>query len=174
MNRSSRVDRQSPPAIFRPLRDAGLPGRYPKAPVAELVDALDSKSSSARSAGSIPARGTNLRGFGWRAARAPISDSIVKQPRRSTHRHCDAAKQSILPSKERMDCFAALAMTSNTNSRSRGTTRPSCSRTSSLPNQREQGRPGARCTRGRAWCVVNTRVSHHRFTGTPGAACQAR
>lgn len=28
------------------------------APVAELVDALDSKSSSARSAGSIPARGT--------------------------------------------------------------------------------------------------------------------
>jgi hypothetical protein len=30
----------------------------PKAPVAELVDALDSKSSSARSAGSIPARGT--------------------------------------------------------------------------------------------------------------------
>ena len=30
----------------------------PLAPVAELVDALDSKSSSARSAGSIPARGT--------------------------------------------------------------------------------------------------------------------
>jgi hypothetical protein len=28
--------------------------------VAELVDALDSKSSSARSAGSIPARGTKL------------------------------------------------------------------------------------------------------------------
>ncbi len=34
------------------------------APVAELVDALDSKSSSARSAGSIPARGTNS----WLAA----------------------------------------------------------------------------------------------------------
>src|SRR5689334_7212756 len=32
--------------------------RGPKAPVAELVDALDSKSSSARSAGSIPAGGT--------------------------------------------------------------------------------------------------------------------
>ena len=29
--------------------------------MAELVDALDSKSSSARSAGSIPARGTSLR-----------------------------------------------------------------------------------------------------------------
>src|SRR5258707_10172785 len=26
--------------------------------------------------------------------------------------------------------------------------------------------PGARCTRSRAWCVVNTRVSHHRSTGT--------
>jgi hypothetical protein len=31
------------------------------APVAELVDALDSKSSSARSAGSIPARGTKMK-----------------------------------------------------------------------------------------------------------------
>src|SRR5271170_2898970 len=54
---SQRVDRHWPAAIFRPLREAGN-GR-PKAPVAELVDALDSKSSSARSAGSIPARGTN-------------------------------------------------------------------------------------------------------------------
>ena len=25
--------------------------------------------------------------------------------------------------------------------------------------------PGARCTRSRAWCVVNTRVSHHGHTG---------
>ena len=52
----------------RPLYSAGFAtsasgqplGRCPKAPVAELVDALDSKSSSARSAGSIPARGTIL------------------------------------------------------------------------------------------------------------------
>src|SRR3954469_15474904 len=46
----------------RPLYSAGFAtltdGRVRKAPVAELVDALDSKSSSARSAGSIPARGT--------------------------------------------------------------------------------------------------------------------
>ena len=56
---SARVDPRRPPAIFRPLRRTGLPGLCPKAPVAELVDALDSKSSSARSAGSIPARGTN-------------------------------------------------------------------------------------------------------------------
>ena len=32
--------------------------RLPRAPMAELVDASDSKSDSARSAGSIPARGT--------------------------------------------------------------------------------------------------------------------
>src|SRR3954451_8983581 len=37
------------------------------APVAELVDAPDSKSGSARSAGSSPARGTSLR---WSAASA--------------------------------------------------------------------------------------------------------
>jgi hypothetical protein len=49
----------------RPLYSAGfatsgLAADLRKAPVAELVDALDSKSSSARSAGSIPARGTIL------------------------------------------------------------------------------------------------------------------
>ena len=34
------------------------PVRLARAPMAELVDASDSKSDSARSAGSIPARGT--------------------------------------------------------------------------------------------------------------------
>src|SRR6185312_17027203 len=61
-----------PPAIFRRLRrpwDLKLPRGQANAPVAELVDALDSKSSSARSAGSIPARGTTLRplGYAWRS-----------------------------------------------------------------------------------------------------------
>ena len=28
------------------------------------------------------------------------------------------------------------------------------------------GNAGRRCTRSRAWCVVNTRVSHHESTGT--------
>jgi hypothetical protein len=28
--------------------------------------------------------------------------------------------------------------------------------------------PGARCTRSRAWSVVNTRVSHHGHAGSPG------
>ncbi len=45
------------PPIDRP-RSIAIVRRPARAPVAELVDALDSKSSSARSAGSIPARGT--------------------------------------------------------------------------------------------------------------------
>src|SRR5690349_19309408 len=55
---SARVDPEAPPAIFRPASPHRASTQRPKAPVAELVDALDSKSSSARSAGSIPARGT--------------------------------------------------------------------------------------------------------------------
>jgi hypothetical protein len=39
------------------------------------------------------------------------------------------------------------------------------SKSLTLREQRAQGKPGVRCTRSRAWCVVNTRVSHHRFTG---------
>ena len=37
-----------------------------------------------------------------------------------------------------------------------------------LPPIEGVGMPGARCTRSRAWCVVNTRVSHHGYTGSPG------
>src|SRR6186997_50566 len=55
---SARVDPEAPPAIFPPASPHRASTLCPKAPVAELVDALDSKSSSARSAGSIPARGT--------------------------------------------------------------------------------------------------------------------
>ena len=58
---SARVDPPGSPAIFRRLREAGRSATPPRAPVAELVDALDSKSSSARSAGSIPARGTKIK-----------------------------------------------------------------------------------------------------------------
>ena len=36
---------------------------------------------------------------------------------------------------------------------------------SALRNQRAQGMPGAWCARSRAWCVENTRVSHHGHTG---------
>ena len=50
-------------------------GLCPKAPVAELVDALDLKSSSARSAGSIPARGTSLRSLRELRLARPASPS---------------------------------------------------------------------------------------------------
>jgi hypothetical protein len=56
--------------------------------------------------------------------------------------------------------------------RSRGAMRPSCAGTLSLQTQRAQETPGARCTRSRAWSVVNTRVSHHRFTGPPAFPAQ--
>ena len=42
--------------------------RFLNAPVVKLVDALDSKSSSARSAGSSPARGTNFQTYARRRA----------------------------------------------------------------------------------------------------------
>jgi hypothetical protein len=50
---------------------------------------------------------------------------------------------------------------------SRDAMRPSCAR-NVRPEMRAWGMPGARCTRSRAWCVVNTRVSHHGRTGSPG------
>src|SRR5260370_2547936 len=76
----ARVDPRKRPAIFRRLRDAGLSGKPAKAPVAEQVDALDSKSSSARSAGSIPARGTNLCCFAASVG-GPLPSHRAKQRR---------------------------------------------------------------------------------------------
>src|ERR1700678_3214977 len=49
--------------------------------------------------------------------------------------------------------------------------RPSCACSFAPKKQRARGKPGARCTRSRAWWVESTRVSHHRFTGTPGLPC---
>jgi hypothetical protein len=55
---------------------------------------------------------------------------------------------------------------------SRGVNCPSCAGKASLKEkQRAQGKPGARCTRSRVCSVESTRVSHHRFTGTPGLPC---
>src|SRR4029077_11205826 len=45
---------------------------------------------------------------------------------------------------------------------------PELCRNDSPRKQRAWGMPGARCTRSRACSVVNTRVSHHGCTGTPG------
>ena len=49
--------------------------------------------------------------------------------------------------------------------------RPSYAKFLRLRNQRAQGKPGARRTRSLACKVKSTRVSHHRFTGTPGLPC---
>src|SRR5687767_5747652 len=59
------------------------PRRYipSHAPVAELVDAPDSKSGSARSAGSSPARGTNSA-FAVVPGSAPTSEILLAQPLR--------------------------------------------------------------------------------------------
>jgi hypothetical protein len=70
-----------------------------------------------------------------------------------------------------MDCFAPLAMTVKHASAFPRRSRVRVVQNPSPRKQRAQGKPGARCTRGRAWSVVNTRVSHHRFTGTPGLPC---
>src|ERR1700676_3217073 len=66
---------------------------------------------------------------------------------------------------------AARPYSSNTPPPSRDTHAPELCKILRLENQRAQGKPGARCTRSRAWCVESTRVSHHRFTGTPGLPC---
>jgi hypothetical protein len=56
----------------------------PQARVAELVDAHDSKSCSARSGGSIPSTGTSLRCFAATAGRpAGIVGGAAKAARRS-------------------------------------------------------------------------------------------
>jgi hypothetical protein len=48
---------------------------------------------------------------------------------------------------------------------SRGARRPSCARNLPLLISEGAGNAGRRCARSRAWCVVNTRVSHHGHTG---------
>src|SRR5664279_3512932 len=84
-----------------------------------------------------------------------------------------SAKQSMRQqgSKSGEDCFASLAMTARYDSAFSRRCAPELCQILRLENQRAQGKPGARCTRSLAWCVKNTRVSHHRFTGTPSLPC---
>jgi hypothetical protein len=88
-----------------------------------------------------------------------------------------AAKQSTSRCKERMDCFVAFAplhkrsafVADNDGATHLRVPAARCARGFSksltLREQRAQGKPGVRCTRGSACSVVSTRVSHHRFTG---------
>jgi hypothetical protein len=74
----------------------------------------------------------------------------------------EATKQSILPLRGEMDCFASLAMTvsialllamtssPDMHPLSRGAMRPSSAKTVRPGKQRAQGMPGASCTRSLA------------------------
>jgi hypothetical protein len=117
--------------------------------------------------------------------RSTNSNSQFRRP----IRHCEptgranarpmtgSAKQSTSRRKERMDCFVAFAplrkrfafVAGNDGETHLRILAARCARglleTSALFRQRAQGKPGVRCTRSRACSVVNTRVSHHEFTG---------
>src|SRR6266403_3283032 len=83
-----------------------------------------------------------------------------------------STKQSIAPSKERMDCFVARAprndggelciqfsdLSKDVNPRSRGAIRPRLAFISRPRKQRAQGMPGAQCTRSLACEIKSTRA----------------
>jgi hypothetical protein len=78
-----------------------------------------------------------------------ISETVIASHRVGAERRpmTGSAKQSIVPHKGRMDCFASLAMTMiDRRPRSRGAIRPSYAQ-KSRANQRARGMPDARCTR---------------------------
>src|SRR5258705_13753267 len=92
-----------------------------------------------------------------------------------------SAKQSIAPSKERMDCFVARAprndggelciqfsdLSKDVNPRSRGAIRPRLAFISRPRKQRAQGMPGARCARTLVCDKKQTHERrHHGHTGT--------
>src|SRR6201996_6927695 len=69
---------------------------------------------------------------------APDSDSKIKRPNHSTHTFAFSRRDA-----------PELCMNIR-------------------PEREGVGNAGCLCTRSRAWCVVNTRVSHHGYTGSPG------
>jgi hypothetical protein len=80
------------------------------------------------------------------------------------------AKQSIAARNRKLDCFVAslLAMTPDAPSHSRGVLRPGLAHIPPSENQRAQGRPGARCTRGLV-CQWQTKNAHE-HTGSAEAS----
>ena len=94
------------------------------------------------------------------------------------------AKQSIAPSKERMDCFVARAprndggepciqfsdLSQGVNPRSRGAMRPRLAFISRPRKQRAQGKPGARRTRGLV-CKLHKKCAHE--SRVAEASCRA-
>ena len=93
-------------------------------------------------------------------------------------RHCERSEAIHVAAKERLDCFVAnaprndVAPTSNTPPRSHGAIRPSYAKSFALKSE-GAGKAGCRLhPQPRARSVVSTRVSHHRFTGTPAFPAQ--
>ncbi len=116
-----------------------------------------------------------------RLARRLFYDSIFKQPRILTpslrangSRVCapdDRLREAIHgATKARVDCCAPLARTTMRYdfAISRRDTPEFVQENIRRPLKRAWGMPGAQCTRSRACSVVNTRVSHHGYTGSPG------
>ena len=66
----------------------------------------------------------------------------------SSPRHCERSEAIHSAACGEVDCFAALAMTADIVSRSRGVIRPRFASSFALFEMRAQGRPGACCTRG--------------------------
>ena len=93
------------------------------------------------------------------------SGMVRKHQTSDVQLHIGESRDSGFDASHRPGTTACLL--SNTSSPSRGALRPSCCK-KSFAQLRAWGMPGARCTRSRAWCVVNTRVSHHGCTGSPG------
>jgi hypothetical protein len=125
--------------------------------------------------------------FRWRAGNAgptkrfPIqfSSNRVSTPslRANGSRECapdDRLREAIHLAAQRKNGLLRFARNDvDMLSPSRDAMRPRFASHISCPskNRRAQGKPGARCTRSRAWWVESMRVSHHRFTGTPGLPC---
>ena len=146
------------------------------APVAELVDALDSKSSSARSAGSIPARGTTLRPCGLRVAQ-PRKTERAKRVRRSRAKR-ERRRTLPKPSAKAGRCRgwqsgqgstarSDFKFQTATASRSRRTFFARVLFCTSHPlNQRARGMPGARCARSLVCEMIKAhKHSHYGHTG---------
>jgi len=62
--------------------------------------------------------------------------------------------------------FSTAALLADTSPRSRGAMRPSFCKV--FRPWEGVGNAGCQRTRSRAWCVENTRVSHHEYAETPG------
>ena len=87
-------------------------------------------------------------------------------PRLYFHRDCSAQFQTAKPEVRSLRNLRCARLNDKPSFRALAARCARGVQESLAQKQRARGKPGVRCTRGRAWCVVNTRVSHHRFTGS--------